>query len=311
MKVFRFTFLYLIIYTLNSSFASAQNLSLEITGKDSFETNLIDSLDFKTKFINYDFLKKGIDSIHFKLQKTGYIESELISIVKKSDSLFSTKIHLNKKYDSIYIYYNNKNITEQLLGKISNNFNKDYFSIPISKSEESLDYLNNKVSEKGLPFVSFRIENIIKRNVNSLQGELIVNSTKNRVVNNIIIKGYDKFPNTYLYRYLKIKENQSFNLTEIKEKTAGLKTLAFASQLKDPEILFTKDSTTLYLYLEKSKSNTFDGFLGFGNNESTNKIEFNGYLNLNLINNLNFGETFSLVYKSDENEQRTFNLNTN
>ena len=41
-------------------------------------------------------------------------------------------------------------------------------------------------------------------------------------------------------------------------------------------------------------------------NEDTNKLEFDGYLNLNLVNNLNFGESFRLLYKSDENDQKTF-----
>ena len=311
MKVFRFTFLYLIISILNFSILNAQNLGLEIIGKNTIETNLIDSLFLKKKFIDYSSLKQEIDSTHLNLQKIGYIESKLISIDKKNDSLFVVKIHLNKKYDSIYIYYNNDYITEELINKISDNFTKDYFLITILKSEEALEFLNNKVSENGLPFVSFQLENITKINDNDLQGDLVVNSTKNRQVNNIIIKGYEKFPKSYIKRYLKIKENQSLNLTDIKQKTSDIKSLPFAKQLKDPEILFTKDSTTLYLYLEKSKSNTFDGFLGFGNNESNSKFEFNGYLNLNLINNLNFGETFSLIYKSDENEQRTFNVNTN
>lgn len=309
LKVLRFIFLYLIIYIPNFTFLNAQNLALKITGKDATETNIVDSLNFKTKFIDYASLKTEIDLTHFKLQKKGYLESELISIGKKNDSVFVVKFHLNKKYDTIYIYYNNDFIDIELLKEISNNFTKDYFSIPISKSEDVLNYLNNKVSEKGLPFVSFQLENITKRSDANLEGELIVTSTNNRVVNNIIIKGYEKFPKSYLKRYLKIKKNQSFNLTDIKQKTDGFKNLPFAKQLKEPEILFTKDSTTLYLYLEKRKSNTFDGFLGFGNNETTNKIEFNGYLNLNLINNLNFGETFNLVYKSDENEQRTFNVN--
>ena len=311
MKVFRFTFLYLIIYVLNSTFVSAQNLALEISGKNGTETNIIDSLNFNTKFIDYSSLKKEIISINLKLHKRGFIESKVISVDKKNDSVFVTEIHLNKKYDTIYIYYNNSFITEELLNDISNNFTKEYFSIPISKSEKAIDYLNNKISENGLPFATFQLKNITKRSNNDLQGELIVTLKNKRVVNNIIIKGYEKFPKSFLKRYLKIKKNQSFNLTDIKQKTDDLKSLTFAKQLKDPEILFTKDSTTLYLYLEKRKSNTFDGFLGFGNNETTNKIEFNGYLNLNLINNLNFGETFSLIYKSDENEQRTFHINTN
>ena len=70
-----------------------------------------------------------------------------------------------------------------------------------------------------------------------------------------------------------------------------------------------KNYFSIYIYVKKTKSNTFDGFLGFGTNEETSKLEFSGYLNLELHNNLNFGETFKLLYKSDENEQKTFHVN--
>ena len=33
------------------------------------------------------------------------------------------------------------------------------------------------------------------------------------------------------------------------------------------------------------------------------------FLNLNLTNNFNYGETFKLLYKSDENDQKTFETN--
>ena len=61
--------------------------------------------------------------------------------------------------------------------------------------------------------------------------------------------------------------------------------------------------------MEKLKSNTFDGFLGFGTNEQTKKINLNGYLNLKLTNNLNYGESFSLFYKSNQSEQKMFETN--
>jgi len=86
----------------------------------------------------------------------------------------------------------------------------------------------------------------------------------------------------------------------------ALNNLRFAEQTKTPEVLFTKDSTILYIYLEKSQSNTFDGFLGFSTDEDTNKIDFNGFINLELNNNFNYGETFTLMYKSDESEQKNF-----
>src|SRR5690606_18931569 len=99
--------------------------------------------------------------------------------------------------------------------------------------------------------------------------------------------------------------------TQIKKQITDLNELNFARQLKDPEVLFTKDSTTLYVFIEKVKSNNFDGFIGFGTNEETNNIEFSGYLNLELNNNLNYGESFRLVYKSDENDQKNFLVNLN
>ena len=117
--------------------------------------------------------------------------------------------------------------------------------------------------------------------------------------------------NALLKHFLKIKKGNTFSIDAIKNKTQALNNLPFANQIKDPEVLFTSDSTTLYLYLEKQKSNNFDGFLGFGTNEETNKLEFDGYLNLNLSNNLNYGESLSIIYKSDENEQRTFEANLN
>jgi hypothetical protein len=59
------------------------------------------------------------------------------------------------------------------------------------------------------------------------------------------------------------------------------------------------------VYLDKRKSNTFDGYIGFANNEN-NKIRFNGYLDVTLENTLRAGEQFSLYWKSDDNDQKTF-----
>ena len=154
-----------------------------------------------------------------------------------------------------------------------------------------------------------KLSNIrIKENNNLVANLIIESQNKERFISSIEIKGYEKFPRSYLKHYLKIRPKQRFNLKTINRKTEQLNDLRFANQIKAPEVLFSKDSTTLYLYLEKAKSNTFDGFLGFGTNEDTGNLEFDGYLNLNLTNNLNFGESFRLLHKSDENDQKTFKI---
>src|SRR5690606_36676920 len=145
---------------------------------------------------------------------------------------------------------------------------------------------------------------------NNVSAQLLIETdAKKRIINDIVIKGYEKFPSSYVKHYLKIKRNQIFDLPEIKSKTEHLNDLRFANQIKSPEVLFSKDSTTLYMYVEKAKSNSFDGFLGFGTNEDTNQLQFDGYLNLNPTNNLNYGDSFTLLYKSDEYDQKTFQTN--
>jgi len=78
----------------------------------------------------------------------------------------------------------------------------------------------------------------------------------------------------------------------------------FIKQTRAPEILFTKDSTKVYVYLEKTKPNAFDGYLGFNNNQG--KLSLNGYIDLKLQNILNSGEKFNLYWKNNGNKQTTF-----
>ncbi len=303
-----FAFLF-ITWTLSYTSSLAQNLTLKILGSNESETKIIDSLTYKNSFNNYKTLNEEVLLFNKRLQNIGYIENELVQTEKINDSAYQTIFNLKQRFYTIYIYYDKNLIPDDLIKRVSANFNDVYFVLPIPKIESTLEIINTELTNKGLPFAKFNLNNIEKKDATNLQADLFVDSTSKRTIDNIIVKGYEQFPKSYIKHFLKIKREQQFNLTNIKKKTERLNDLRFSNQTKSPEVLFTKDSTTLYLYLEKTKSNTFDGFLGFGTNESTNKIEFDGYLNLNLVNNLNYGEQFLIQYKSDENDQKTFDAN--
>ncbi len=282
---------------------------MKIAGIDNSETKIIDSLSYRSAFINYKSLNEEVLHTYKRLQNIGFIESTLVETVKINDSVYQSIFSLKKKFYTIYIYYDKSLISENLIKAVSTDYNDDYFVLPVIKIESALGYINSELTNKGLPFAKFRLQNIEKRDFSNLQANLLVDKNNERTIDTIVIKGYEKFPRSYVNHFLKIKRKQLFNLNNIKKKTERLNDLPFTNQTKSPEVLFTKDSTTLYLYLEKTKSNAFDGFLGFGTNEATNKLEFDGYLNLNLTNNLNYGEQFNLIYKSDENEQKTLDVN--
>lgn len=304
------SYLLLIIYILFSNGLFCQILELKIEGDSKFETSIIDSLNYKTNHGNYVSIKGEVDSIQNALFKSGYIENELKYINKLNDSVFSAKILLKKKYNTIYIYYNKSHVDVKILNMVSKEVFDDYFKLEFFNLESALNYINSKISEKGFPFSKLSLSNIKITEGADLSANLVLESSEQkRTINNIVIKGYDKFPRSYLKYYLKIRPTNTFNLGVIKSKTEKLNDLKFASEAKSPEVLFSKDSTTLYLYLNKAKSNSFDGFLGFSTNEKSNKLEFNGYLDLNLTNNLNYGESFKLLYKGEQNDQKMFETN--
>lgn len=304
------TYRYIFIFFLALSHqVYSQSLSLNIACENKLETKIIDSIGYSKTFDNYIGIENELNLLRNKLTRLGYIDTSIDSIIRKNDTLFNAHFFLGKKIERIKIKYGD-DFNNNLLNFIAHTSGENSFEIAITALEKSLNTLNSKIAEQGDPFSTLQLVNITKDRPDLISAELKIITNQKRRIDNIIVKGYEKFPKSYIKKFLKLKKGKTFNLTEIKKKVELLEDLRFAKKLREPEVLFTKDSTTLYLYVEKAKTNNFDGFLGFGTNENTNKIEFDGYLDLRLINNLNYGETINLFYKSDEIDQQTFKVDT-
>ncbi|APY08993.1 hypothetical protein BWZ20_12105 [Winogradskyella sp. J14-2] len=284
---------------------SGQSLSLNVLGENEIKTKVLDSIGYVKLFDNYNGIESELKKLKNKLTRLGYIDTSTDSIVRKNDSLFNVSLFLGKKINVIRVNYSN-DFNQRLLSFINHKAGKGYFEVSITKLENTLNTLNSKIAEQGDPFSTLQLINISKEHSELISADLKIVTNQKRRIDKIMVKGYEKFPVSYIKRFLKLKTGKTFNLNEIKKRVELLEDLRFAKKIREPEVLFTKDSTTLYLYVEKAKTNNFDGFLGFGTNENTNKIEFDGYLDLRLVNNLNYGETINLFYKSDEIDQQTF-----
>ena len=104
-----------------------------------------------------------------------------------------------------------------------------------------------------------------------------------------------------------LKSGSEVKIDEIKNQMSLINRTNFARSIKDPEILFTDDSTEVFLYLEKVKKNTFDGFIGFNTNEENGKLEIQGYTKINLINTFNQGEEIKIDFLSENSKNRFLN----
>ena len=296
-----------VLYVLIAfNIGAAQQLQLKIMSTNAVETTIIDSIGYSNTFEDYKTLKTEVQSLKKQLTQQGFIEAQILKI-SKDRPLVVAQVSLGRKYESVQLYAD-KSLFEFLeLEDVKDLDNTPYYMVELTALENFLNTLTNFLTAKSYPFASVALKNISPTGTSMLSADLAVLTKEPRQLHAVEIKGYEKFPRPFIKNYLGIKTNTPFDLKTIQSKTQTLNQLNFTNQLRPAEVLFTQDSTRVYLYLEKTKSNRFDGFLGFGSDETTGSLELNGYLNLNLVNNLNFGETFRLNYRSDENDLKTFN----
>lgn len=282
---------------------SAQKQFLKIISHVTKEQQIIDSISYNKIHPDAKSIVDEVQLISEKLTQGGYIESQIESNQKINDSTFLYQFQLGKKVAFIHIYISNNSPLKKLDLFDSK---KDTLTLPYSEIEPFLKLTLTRLEKKGFALSKLQLINIQKKNQN-LAAELQAQTEKIRHLDDIIINGYTKFPESHKHNLKRIYKKKVFNQDNLKNIYSDIEKFRFVKQTKYPEILFTTDSTKVYTYLEKVKSNNFDGFIGFSNNEETKKLNVNGYLDLTLNNLLNTGETFSLYWKSDGNDQKTFN----
>lgn len=284
-----------------------QTLELKIIGNTTTETKIIDSLDYSTKHQNTKGLIDEINSTRRKLSNHGYIENQILEQTKRNDSSYTTKIALGSKIKNIHIYIGAiKNITPNIqLFPIQ----QDSIVLPYAQTESFLKQLTQDLEKNGYAFAKIKLINIQKHQ-QKIYADLHINAGNKRSLNAIEIKYSDDkqkklFPVGAEKQINKKYKNTLFNQNTIKQLYEDFQKFGFINQIKYPEILFTKDTTKVFVYLEKRKANVFDGYLGFTNTENK-KIQFNGYLDLTLVNALRKGEELSIYWKNDGNNQKIF-----
>ena len=295
--------LFIILFTVFHTNAIAKRPTLE-KKIDNIGNQRVLFINSNKNEINLKDLSKKIDS----LKKQGYFNLEILQKVKTDSLKYKVTIDLNQKFENIYIYGESRMINFK--GKDAKIIEgKKHYSIKINELESFLTRSSKDIANKGYPFNKVQLNNIKDFDNTNLYASINVKLNDKRKSDKVIIKGYENFPKAFLKHYLKYSNKDDFNFDVIKNKSEEINKLGFVSQIKDPEILFKKDSTIIYLYLEKVKNNSFDGFIGFATNEENEKLEINGYMDIRLHNTLNYGEKINVNYRSTSDNNRFLKTN--
>ena len=290
-------FFYILIFVNLNLFG--QNLYLRINGANNLETKKIDSLSFVKKHLNAKSVATEVNLVLNKLQKNGFLESQVLENKRINDSVFVYNFKLGNRIEFIHIYIgvNNKEFVES---------KTDSLVIAFYDGEQFLNSTLKKLEAKGFSMAKVKLRDF-KTKKNFVIANLDIELDTKRQLNDIVINGYDKFPEGHKRNLKRLYRNKIFNQQNLEKLYKDVEQFRFVKQTKYPEILFTKDSTKVFVYLEKAKINTFDGFVGFTNDDKK-KLIFTGYIDLVLNNILNSGERLSLLWRSNGKEQRVFDV---
>ena len=299
-----------ILTILTTLFAVAtcfsQNFKVVLRGETELENQFLNTLSSTINISSESDLSNFMNDLDDRLQSEGYLDAK-ITLEKSSIEQAELLIWLGPR------------ITEILLSYPSTNSNLDFctntiqcdktgIAITFNTLKSYLEYLANQLSDQGQPFSKVQLTNIKRTSTQTLKAELTITPSDLRKLDDIILKGYDKFPKSFLRYYSNLKMGKAVSVEQVKKKVTLLNQLDFVEIPRDPALLFTQEKTNLYIYVSKVKANLFDGFLGFGGRDDSNQSGVFGLADLSLINNLNYGEELRFKYRKQGSGQTEFDF---
>lgn len=241
--------------------------------------------DFQKRITQDSLLYKTLDS----LKTIGYYTLRL-------DSIRKTDVYLNKGKMYKKIWVKNDSIFQK---------NEEWFAV------QNLDSLIQKVNvqyaEKGFPFTEVKISPMGYRD-GEAQVALVVQLFAARTIDGVKVEGYEKLSKGYIKHGLGLKKGKIYNESELKKISERMSYNLLIEEIRPPQTLFNTDSTSIYLYVKKVKSNLFDGVLGFGN-DTNGDFQLNGNVKIELNNNFNGMERIRLNWIATPDKSTSLDLN--
>ncbi len=239
---------------------------------------------------NFNILKE-------ELSNNGYFFYKITSI--KKDSIHYHAITPNTQTKTVAVHINDKTVNTIVKSKKGKHY------LLAKDTPAFIKNITDEFDKKGLNFTQIKFTNQQLKN-DTLFCDLSIEKSNKRYINKVVVKGYKRFSKRFVKRYLYTKKVFSKELlTETENK---INQLSFVKNRQKPAVLFTKDSTHLYVYLDRVKANKLDALIGFSNQEGSSKIQFNGHIDISLTNTLHKGETLAFKWNNSGQDQQEIDL---
>ena len=289
-------------FLLVTSFIYSQGYNLKFINES--ESNMRVKI-----FDNYKDLVLSVEDTLISLKKRGNLEAEVKSFIMVDSLNYEVLINKNQKIK--YVKISNLSDLDNDVLNILNVYKLDNGLVKFEEIDEILSKISKNLSRKGFPFATLAFKNHDLITSLTLESDLLIDYGDKRFLDKVVVKGYEDFPKNFKKNIFKLKKDKLLDLEQALDKSKLINRTKFARNSRDPEILFTKDSTSLFLYLEKIRKNSFDGFISFDTDENSGKINIQGYAKISLNNTFNAGENINFDFNAHKNRDRSLKSNIN
>ena len=302
-------YIYIILFFLISTSLHSQKFTLDLEVTGGADNKFLSSIDYERFHPDSSAARAELDTIRKQLQMLGHVGARVES-VQKTDSSMTAVYELGPvtKAISLSVNQSDRASLEDLNWNDLAEIRPDgQIQVSFDRLPEFMQRISDELESTGQSFAKVQLSEI-RLDGDLAHARLNISYSQKRTIDRIVIRGYDNFPTNFIRRRLGLVIGEEFSRTKLERASLAMTGVSFAEETRAPEVLFTRDSTLIYLYLKKRRSNRFDGIIGFASEEESSGLEFNGYLDLSLNNIFNSGETIALYWKNNGNDRQRFYL---
>ena len=295
-------YIYILFLSCFSHLTFGQKNELILVAKDTIQNRIVSEIYHTKKHLQKKDALDEIDRILQQVKKRGFFTARIDSISKTNKELIAY-LDLGKKINEIIIVTKKDNTN----GIIDSGI--DSIKIKTREFSDITNQLLEQIDRKGNSFSEITYVNPLLKN-DTLFLEMKISNSSSRKIDKVITRGYEDFPKKFITKFFLIDKNTVFSKQKLNQVSALSNKLDFIKEKKAPEVLFKKDSTHLYLFLDKIGTSSFDGLVNFSSKENGKGLLLNGNLDLKLNNTFNTGEKFEIIWNKVSDEKTDFKINS-
>ena len=281
--------------------------------KYSLLTKLVDTpanalVTIQAQFESQSACVTYLNNLPTQLRAQGYIGMGIDTVQYKPDTAIMY-LYLGKQYKWKQLY---TNITyASVLNQLGFNSKNITYPAILQLQQNILNYYQTK----GYPFASTTLDSIELVN-NTITGKLGINPGILYRIDSIRQYGTASISNTFMQKYLGIRNGSIYNKTTLDAIPKKLAELPYLQQQYNYNLTMLGSTAVVNVYLQPRKSNIINVLLGVipvpnpnGLAVPTNaKVFLSGDANILLNNMLGTGETLGLIYQQLSINSRRINL---